>query len=417
MKSIWLILKLLKESSLFAFQAVITNKLRTFLSLMGITIGIFCIISVFTVFDSLESTITNNLNSLGKNVLFIQKWPWGTGGEYPWWKYFQRPEPSLRDLENLHRRSNTSEAIALMTGISRSVKYDRNAIESAEIVGISEDYDKVMTLDLADGRYFTNLEFVSGRNVAIIGDEIVKNLFTGIYPIGQKIKIFGQKLEVVGVMRRSGSGIFGDSKDNQVLVPVEYIRDYIDMDRAGATILVKAKPLVSNEELKDELTGLMRSIHKLKPGADDDFAINEPSLLSQSMAGFFTAIGIVGWIIGGFSLLVGGFGIANIMFVSVKERTSLIGIQKAIGAKNYFILFQFLIESVVLSVMGGILGLIIIFAGTLFVSDIIGFELTLTSSNIVLGVLVSGTIGLVFGFIPAYRASRLNPVDAIRSGQ
>lgn len=410
-------MRLLRESYLFAFQAIFANKVRTSLSLLGITIGIFCIISVFTVFDSLESTVTNSLNSLGSNVLFVQKWPWGTGGEYPWWKYYQRPEPSLNDLDNLQRRSTTSEAIALMAGTSNSVKFDRNAIESAEILGVSNDYDKVMTVDLADGRYFTSLEFSSGRNVAIIGDDIVKNLFTGIDPVGRKIKVFGQKLEIVGVMNRSGSAVFGDSQDNQVLVPVEFLRDFMDMDRSGATIVVKAKPLISNEELKDELTGLLRSIRKLKPGADDNFAINEPSLISQGLAGFFNAIGLVGWIIGGFSLLVGGFGIANIMFVSVKERTSLIGIQKAIGAKSYFILFQFLFESVFLSIMGGIVGLIIIFAGTIIVSDLIGFELTLTNSNILLGVFVSAFIGLISGFIPAYNASRLNPVDAIRSGQ
>lgn len=417
MKKIWLLLRLIRESYLFAFQAIIVNKVRTALSLLGITIGIFCIISVFTVFDSLESTVTNSLNSLGSDVLFVQKWPWSMGGEYAWWKYYQRPEPSLNDLTNLHRRSNAAESIAFMVGTSRPVKYAGNGIESAEIIGISNDYDKVMTLDLADGRYFTPLEFSSGRNVAVIGDDIVTNLFVGIYPIGKRIKVFGQKVEVVGVMKRSGKGDFGSSTDNQILLPVGFLRDYVDMNRSGSTILVKAKPMISNEEMKDELIGLMRSIRKLKPGADDNFAINEPSLLSQGFAAFFNAIGLVGWIIGGFSLLVGGFGIANIMFVSVRERTSQIGIQKAIGAKSYFILLQFLFESVFLSIMGGIVGLIIIYTGTLIVSDMIGFDLTLTSSNIFLGIFVSGFIGLISGFIPAYNASRLDPVEAIRSGQ
>ena len=183
----------------------------------------------------------------------------------------------------------------------------------------------------------------------------------------------------------------------------------------GTTIAVKARPQVSNAELKDELTGIMRSIRKIKPSAEDNFAINETDIIAKGFDSLFSVIAMVGWIIGGFSLLVGGFGIANIMFVSVKERTNIIGIQKALGAKNYFILLQFLFEAIFLSIIGGIVGLLIILIMTLIVSNTTSFHLILTQGNIFLGIGVSAIIGLVSGIIPAFTASRLDPVEAMRS--
>jgi putative ABC transport system permease protein len=201
-----------------------------------------------------------------------------------------------------------------------------------------------------------------------------------------------------------------------VIIPVNYCKTLVDLNEIGTTIAVKAKPLVSNEELKDELTGIMRSIRKLKPSAEDNFAINETDIISKAFEGLFGVIATVGWIIGGFSLLVGGFGIANIMFVSVKERTNIIGIQKALGAKNYFILFQFLFEAVFLSLIGGIVGLLIVFILTIIVSAATEFHLTMTAGNVFLGAGVSAVIGLLSGIIPAWSASKLNPVEAMRTG-
>ena len=411
-----ILIRLINESFIFALQAIRVNKVRTLLSLLGITIGIFSVISVFTVFDSMERSIKSSIDSLGDNVLFIQKWPWSMGGSYPWWKYMKRPEPQIKELEEIQRKSNTIEAAAFMIGANRVVKYKNNSIEDATILAASHDYNQVMKFDLQEGRYFTPIESTSGKNVVIIGAEIADNLFDNLDPIGRKIKIFGRKLEIIGITIREGENIFGDSNDDQLIIPINFARTVIDLRNTSTSIIVKAKPNVSNDEMMDELTGILRSLHKLKPAEDDDFAINETDIITKGFESLFGIIAVVGWIIGGFSLLVGGFGIANIMFVSVKERTSQIGIQKSLGAKNYFILLQFLFEAVFLSLFGGAIGLLIILTLVIIVNmQDLPLDLVLTQGNIILGIGVSGFIGLISGFIPAFNASKLNPVDAMRS--
>lgn len=416
MKPISLRLKLFRESYTFALHAIVVNKVRTLLSLLGITIGIFSIIAVFTAFDSLESRIRTSINSLGSNVLFVQKWPWQFGGDYPWWEYMKRPEPRLNELEEIQRRSQASESSAYMVSTMKKVKYHNRSVQGA-IVAVSHDYPEVMSIEFASGRYFTSDESAGGRPVAIIGSEIAKTLYGDTDPVGQRIKVFNRQLDVIGVLKKEGSDNFGDSNDDHVMVPVEFGREFIDLkgDNIGAAILVKAKPLVSNDELTYELKGIMRSIRKLRPGSDDNFAINKTDIINQGFDALFSVIGMVGWIIGGFSLLVGGFGIANIMFVSVKERTPQIGIQKSMGAKNSFILQQFLFESVFLSVLGGIVGLLLIFILTLIISYTQDMHLVLTAGNIFLGITVSAIIGIISGIVPALAASRLDPVEAMRS--
>jgi len=411
-----LILRLIRESYLFAFQAIIVNRVRTILSLLGISIGIFCVISVFTVFDSMENAIRKSISSLGSNVLYVQKWPWAMGGDYPWWKYWQRPECSLEDTREIERRSSLAEAVSFMAQVNKTVKYRNNYVENVGVLGVSQDFDKVWSFELSDGRYFSPNESASGRNIAIIGADIATNLFQEGDPIGKKLKILGRNVEVVGVMKKEGEDFFGNSNDKAVYMPVNYFKTLIELTDMDATIIVKAKPMVSNDELRDELTGIMRSIRKIKPSAEDNFSINETDIISKGFDDIFRVIAMVGWIVGGFSLLVGGFGIANIMFVSVKERTSIIGIQKALGAKNYFILLQFLFEAVFLSLIGGIVGLLIILILTVVVSNTTEFTLILTRGNIFLGIGVSAMIGLISGIIPAFSASKLDPVEAMRTG-
>jgi len=408
--------RLFRESYLFALKAIVVNKLRTILSLLGITIGIFSIIAVFTMVDSLKSKIKTSIDTLGSDVIYIQKWPWAFGSDYPWWKYLNRPVPKLSEMNELMKRSQTAEYSAFMISMMKTLKYNNKSIENIEVSCVSNDYDKVMTLDFEDGRYFTSLESTSGKNVVIIGWEIYKNLYENNNPIGKNLKIFGRNLEIIGVLKKEGNKDFGASNDSRVFVPINWSKNVIDINSENydPTIAVKPKPNITSDEFKDEMTGVMRSLRKLKPRAEDDFAINEPSILTQGFEQLFSVVAIAGWIIGGFSLLVGGFGIANIMFVSVKERTTVIGIKKSLGAKRIYILLEFLFEAIFLCLFGGAMGLFLVYIGTLILSGSSG-EITLTTGNIILGISVSTTIGLVFGLIPALGASRLDPVVAIRS--
>jgi len=413
-----LFLKLFKESVLLALNSLVVNKLRTILSLLGITIGIFAIIAVFTVVDSLEMNVRSSVASWGDDVIFIQKWPWGGGEkEYAWWEYMQRPVTQFRELTEVQKRCNTAEAVAFMISTRKTIKFRNSSIENAEIIAVSHDYDKIFSFELGEGRYFSESESNSGKNIAVIGYAIAVNLFDKLNPIGRQIKAIGKNFEVIGVFKKEGESMLGSSHDTQVLITVNSVRKLLDMNSnsLNSTILIKAKEGVSNEQLKDDLIGVLRSVRKLKPLADNNFALNETSIISSALDSVFSVIGLAGWIIGGFSILVGGFGIANIMFVSVKERTGIIGIQKALGAKNYFILLQFLFEAIILCLIGGSIGLLIIYVGTLIVNNMIDMEFVLTWSNIILGLTVSAFIGVISGFVPAYAAAKLDPVVAIRS--
>ena len=416
LKPIIILIKLTRESLAFAYQAISVNKMRTFLSLLGITIGIFAIISVFTVLDSLEKNVRDSIQSLGDNVVYVQKWPWAMGGDYPWWKYMNRPQPSLEDLSEIKSKSLMASSITFLAQFSTLVKYNNNSAPNNPVMAITAEYEDIRSFDIEQGRYFSPLDLNAGKAFAVIGNELASELFVDVNPIGKTIKVSGFNVEVIGVMKKEGKSAIGmDSHDNLILVPLGFARSIIDIRRVGPWIMVKAKDGISTNDLIDELRGILRSSRRIKPVDEDDFALNQISIIKQGVDNIFRMIDLAGWIIGGFSIIVGGFGIANIMFVSVKERTNIIGIQKALGAKNSFILIQFLYESVLLSVMGGIIGLLFIFIGTLVVNNISDFTITLTSSNIILGITISAVIGIISGFAPAWSASRLNPVEAINT--
>ncbi|MFN8257663.1 MAG: ABC transporter permease [Bacteroidales bacterium] len=410
-------LYILKESFLFAFNSLILNKLRTFLSLLGITIGIFAIITVFTVIDSLEIAIRTSIAKLGDNVVYVQKWPWSMGDNYPWWKYLNRPVPKLTESAEIMKRSALSKAASFMIFTQKTIQYGDNYASNITVVGAEHSYEDIRNFELTNGRYFSLFESISGKNKAIIGSDIAKKLFKEENPVGKTIKIQGRKVNIIGLFKREGSDLFGMNMDNQLLIPINYARTMVDIrnERLGPLIMVKANEGITSDELIDELTGIMRSLRRIKPSEADNFALNQSSLISQGFDQIFSILDVAGIIIGGFSILVGGFGIANIMFVSVKEQTKLIGIQKALGAKSYFILLQFLYESVILALIGGIVGLLLIFILTSIVSATSEMDISMTIWNITVGLLISITIGVISGIVPAYNAARLNPVEAIAS--
>ncbi|TKC06017.1 ABC transporter permease [Pedobacter frigoris] len=412
-----IILRLIGESFRFASDALRQNKLRTLLSLLGITIGIFTIIFVFSAVDSLRAKLQASVDKLGSKTVFVQKWPWGGFGDYPWWKYVNRPEPSLRDYQLLKDRLEYAQGVSYeISANERTVKYRANSVEGAGIRAASQDFNKTWNLDFQEGRYFTENEGRAGSPVVLIGADIAEGLFNGATAVGKSIVVMGRKLNVIGVFKKEGEDMMGMSQDKNIVMPLNFAKGIMDVesDRYDPTITVRGYEHIALDEIESEIQGAMRSIRRIKPGAEEDFALNKSTIASQQLDSMFEKVNLAGWVIGGFSILVGGFGIANIMFVSVKERTNIIGIQKSLGAKNYFILLQFLFESIVLCLLGGLLGLFLVYLVTLLTKSG-GFEIILFLSNIILGVGVSVAIGTISGFWPAYSASRLDPVEAIRS--
>ncbi len=413
-----ILLKLIRESFLFAFDALRQNKLRTMLSLLGVTIGIFTIIAVFSAVDTLRNNLQKSVNKLGSNSIYVQKWPWVGEDNFPWWKYMQRPVPKLRDFDQLSRRSQTAKALSYEISIdNRTVKYLSNTVDGAQIGAVSHDHDKVLNFDFQDGRYYTDIESRTGAPVTIIGADIASNLFPDGNAVGKQIKIMGRKLAIIGVFAKQGKDMLGISTDNEILLPLNFAKNVIDIqnEKYNPQIVVRGKDNLSSDEVESETRGIMRSIHSIRPGAEDDFSLNTSTILTNQLDSLFTIVNWAGLVIGGFSVLVGGFGIANIMFVSVKERTNIIGIQKSLGAKNYFILLQFLIEAISLCLMGGFIGLFLVFMGTLGVKAASGIEVVLDKGNIIFGIGISVAIGMISGIVPAWFASRLDPVEAIRT--
>jgi len=409
-------LRLVKEGFLFAVNSVVVNKLRTFLSLFGITIGIFSIISVFTVLDWMEKAIRDSISTLGDNVIYVQKFPWSFDPGLAWWDIIRWPAISQNDYQAILNRSTKAGAACFSVFQPRQIKYRKNLANDALVWAATHEFENLRSFEISNGRYFSPYESASGKNVAILGAEIAERLFEKTDPVGKEVTISGHKTNVIGVFKKEGKGGISDSgMDELTLVPVNFAKTFVNLrsNYLESNLMIRAKEGVSVQELSDETTMVLRASRRLKPGETSNFSVNRASLLSQGFDAVFAGINIGGWLIGGFAILVGGFGIANIMFVSVRERTNVIGIQKALGAKRFFILQQFLIESVLLSVIGGLLGVFLIFIATLIINYLYELNMYLTVANIFLAVFISGIIGIVAGYAPAYAAARMNPVDAI----
>ena len=408
--------RLFKEGFLFAVKSVIVNKLRTFLSLFGITIGIFSIISVFTILDWMEKSIHDSISSLGDNVIYVNKWPWGLNTHLQWWDIIKWPVVSKNDYQAVLAKSTKAASACLTITQPEQIKYRKNLASDANVWAVTPEFDEIRSFEIEKGRYFSPEESASGKNVAIMGAVVAERLFGNEDPLGKQVDIAGKKTNIIGVFKKEGNGGIGDNgMDDQTVVPLTFGQTFINMKNnfLNSTLMIKAKDGVPLQELSDEATMILRAARRLHPDEIDNFSMNQASVITQSFSGVFAGINIGGWVIGGFAILVGGFGIANIMFVSVRERTNIIGIQKALGAKKFFILQQFLVESMLLSIIGGLLGVIMIFIGTLIVNYIYELNIYLTVSNIFLAIIISGIIGIIAGYAPANTAAKMNPVEAI----
>ena len=416
-----LFLRLILESLFFSFNAIIANPIRTLLSLLGVTIGIFTIIAVLSLVDSLEDSIQDSLDFLGTDNLRVEKWPWEFDNPgYEWWKFWKRPHPTYKEYAFLKENIKNAEAVEILVfrdGLT--IKYLNNSSSEVNLTGIVYESKEINDYKILSGRYYTENETILGSNYVIIGYKIMEDLFKNSdYAIGKEIKIKGVKFRVIGVFEEEGeSFVGGNSSDRMMTVPFNSFKKIYRVGKKGsnAAMIIKGNSELDPglENLEYELRGLLRARRGLKPTEDENFAINRPEYLTGFISAIFSTISIAGWVIGSFSIFVGGFGIANIMFVSVKERVPIIGLQKSLGAKNYFILMQFLFESSFLSIIGGVIGLIFVFLIT-FV-DLGSFDLRISLTNVILGISISTIIGVFAGLIPAIFASRLDPVEAIRS--
>ena len=413
-------LRVLKESFRFAVNALKNNKLRTFLSLVGVTIGIFSIIAVLAAVDSLKKEIQGSISSLDNSTIYLGHVSFGPT-DVPQWKRQQFPLATFDEYQYLKKTvPNLFASTYTLNVPSETVKYEDKSVSGVQIGAVTAEYYDIEALSLQEGRFFNEAESNSGSPVIVLGDEIANNLYgSANVAIGKKLRMYGRKFTVVGVLKKEGSGLFGNSKDTSVFLPVNLVRRIYGGNNKALFpfIIIKPEKDVDNAEFIALLKQRLRQYRGIKPGEIDNFFVNQLQGFADFVDNITGVMNSIGWGISVFSLLVGGFGIANIMFVSVKERTNLIGIQKSLGAKNKFILFQFLFEAVILAIFGGIIGLFMVYLGTLAASSLAGdFQFVLSAKNIFIGTFISAAIGLLSGILPAISASRLDPVEAIRTG-
>ena len=412
-------IKLIYESIVQAFQQLAANKLRSFLSLTGISIGIICIISVLSAVDSLKDNVSSSFEKLGDDVLYVDKQPWNEDPGQNWWKYQQRPQPSYEDLEAIKTKAKLSEKASFSVFMpGRTVKFGSSSVEGAYMAGITEDYGEIFNLEFEKGRYFMPFEFSTAANRVVLGSVIAEALFGSLDPIGKEIKIKGMDFQVVGVLKKEGNTLINIFQfDEAMLICYNTAKKLINVKSRytwGTSLNVKAKEGVHLDDLRDEVTGILRSERRIKPKEDENFAVNQLSMFTNLLAPIFSTMNVVGILIGGFSILVGMFSVANIMFVSVKERTSIIGIKKALGARQSIILLEFLIESVVLCLIGALFGLLIVYGLLKLATMAFQYEIYLSGTNILVALILALVIGVLSGLVPAWQAAKLDPVEAMR---
>ena len=397
------------ENILIAVRALAQNKMRAILTTLGIVIGVLTVVSVASIIEGLNKGFASQIASIGSNTIYVQKYPWVAGRD--WFKYRNRPNITMKDAKYIQERMKNAEAIAPATSTRRSIKYKNNSLTAISVSGVTMETEKIEGYNIDEGRYFAPLEIVKNKNSVVIGYEIKDKLFKNRYPIGEKIRIGTISYTVIGVMEKRGS-ILGHNLDSGVYVPVGSIFRNFGFHRS-IQIMVRVKDPSMIETAMDELRFLMRVSRKLKPHEEDDFSINQQEVLTDMYkkltGGLYTAaIGI-----GMLSLLVGGIGIMNIMLVSVAERRREIGVRKALGAKRATITFQFIIESVIICTIGGIIAILISYLFSVLIDKVTPFPSSVPLWSVLMGLGFSTFVGLFFGIYPARQAAKLNPIECL----
>jgi len=410
-------LTILWNSFKMAIGELKANKLRTFLSLFGITIGIFCIIGVLATIDSLQSKIKSDLSSFGNNSVYIDKWDYSGGPEYPWWKFVKRPSMKIEEMDFVKKKSTLASNMAFVMQTQESFSYEDNILKGVNMYGITPEYKKIQSFNIGYGRFLSESDFTRGVPYVVIGYKVSEELYgKADKGVGKTITYNGRKLLVIGVIEKQGSAIInGYDYDKSTIVTHNYMASVYNPDNLGPVIMVQPKSGITSKALQEELTGIMRQIRKLSPTQDDNFTCNDVAQFKDQVESVFGAVNQGGWAIAGLSLIVGAFGVANIMFVTVRERTSQIGLKKAIGAKSSSILYEFLLESAFLCIIGGLVGLLLVWLLTLALSTVLPFAITIAPSIILLAFSICIILGVVSGIIPASIAAKMNPVEAIRT--
>lgn len=399
------------EGFKIAWASLWANKMRAFLTTFGIVIGIVSVTTMATLIDGVNRGFESSLNMLGQNVLYVQKWPWGFGGQYNWWEYINRREMEVRYAEQIEDLSETVEAVAAMMYARTTATFESEVVERVDVRGVSTSYIITGAIEIADGRFFTEEENRAARSVTVIGHGVAEALFGEREAVGRTIRAMGQRFEVIGVMEEQGNFLGLESFDNQIIIPIQtYGRIY--GFRRGVQLQVK----FANEELLQqgeyEVEGVMRRIRRLEPGQPNDFAINKLDMFRQQYKVMTGAIYAIGYFLTALALFIGGIGVMNIMFVSVKERTKEVGIRKAIGAKSSEILYQFLVESVVICFFGGLIGIIFSVGTSYLVNQF--FVAYMDWTTVLWAFIICTIVGVTFGFLPAYKAAKADPIESLR---
>ena len=395
------------ENLKISLIAVFANKVKSLLTALGIIIGVFSVTLMGTLISGLDRSFENSMSWLGKDILYVSRYEWFSDME--WWEVKNRPRMRSEYVNQIKNLSKYALAVSPVMQRGASLSFDDKETRT-EIFGTNEEYMETISTDIQQGRFFSESEDRNGSRVTVIGDGIKEAFFGFEDPIGKYIKIDNVKFRVIGVLEKQGKFLGLFSVDNQAILPLGAYKR-IFSKRGWMRLSVKV-PKNKIEEGLDEIFGVMRQIRGLKPSQKNDFAINQTKAFESQYNKLKLAIGGTGYFITLLSLIVGGIGIMNIMFVTVKERTREIGVRKAIGATNGMILGQFLMEAVTICFFAGIIGLGFAYAVSLVINQF--FPSTLPLALSVFSIFISMIVGVLSGFIPAYKASKLDPIDSLR---